>query len=348
MKVTLRELGDRFGGTVAGHADTIITGVGSLETASTGDIAFAERGRYHGRVASSRAAAIVVPEDFPPVPDKILWRVARPRETFVRILGLFYTEANDRTGIHASAVIAADAALGEAVTVCEHAVIRDQVRIGRATMIESNVHIGAHVEIGEDCWIGPNASLLHGVRLGNRVRIHAGAVIGGDGFGYQWIDDRQTKVPSFGSVQIDDDVEIGCNACIDRATFGVTRVRRGAKIDNLVQVAHNNDIGEDAIIVSQVGLSGTVKVGKRATLAGQVGVADHVSIGDGSTVAAASGVSKNVAPGEIVWGFPARPIQRAWRELASLARLPEALRKLRLLESRFAVMEQRLNQSHPE
>jgi UDP-3-O-[3-hydroxymyristoyl] glucosamine N-acyltransferase len=260
---------------------------------------------------------------------------------------LFYTEAHDRTGIHASAVIAADAALGEAVTVCEHAVIRDQVRIGRATMIESNVHIGAHVEIGEDCWIGPNASLLHGVRLGNRVRIHAGAVIGGDGFGYQWIDDRQTKVPSFGSVQIDDDVEIGCNACIDRATFGITRVRRGAKIDNLVQIAHNNDIGEDAIIVSQVGLSGTVKVGKRATLAGQVGIADHVTIGDGSTVAAASGVSKNIAPGEIVWGLPARPIQKAWRELASLARLPGALRKLGQLERRFMKIEKDLGRDVP-
>ncbi len=348
MKFTVRELSDRFGGTIAGHADTIVTGVGSLETAATGEIAFAERARYHDRVALSRATTVIVTEDFPPVPEKILWRVARPRETFVRILGLFYTEARNQTGVHASAVVAADAVFGEAVTVCEQAVIRGQVRIGRATVIESNAHIGVRVEIGEDCWIGPNASLLHDVRLGNRVRIHAGAVIGGDGFGYEWIDNRHAKVFSFGSVQIDDDVEIGCNACIDRATFGVTHVRRGVKIDNLVQVAHNNDIGEDAIVVSQVGLSGTVRVGKRATLAGQVGVADHVSIGDGSTVAAASGVSKDVAPGEIVWGFPARPIQKAWRELASLARLPRALQKLRQLESRVAAMERRLNQSHPE
>lgn len=348
MKLRLRELGARFGGTITGDADVCITGVGSLETAGSGDIAFAEKARYHGEAAASGAAAIIVAEVFPAVPGKILWRVARPRETFVRILSLFYTEPQYQKGIHTSASIAADAALGLAVTVCEHVVVRGQVRVGRGTVIESNTHVACDVTIGEDCWIGPNVSLLHGIRLGNRVRIHAGTVIGGDGFGYQWIDGQHTKVPSFGTVQVDDDVEIGCNACIDRATFGVTRVRRGAKIDNQVQIAHNNDIGEDVIIVSQVGLSGTVRVGNRATLAGQVGVADHVTIGDGSTVAAASGVSKDVAPGEIVWGFPARPIQRAWRELASLARLPGATRKLRALERRCAALEQRLNQSTRE
>jgi UDP-3-O-[3-hydroxymyristoyl] glucosamine N-acyltransferase len=182
------------------------------------------------------------------------------------------------------------------------------------------------------------------VQIGNRVKIHAGSVIGGDGFGYLWMDNRHVKVPSFGAVRIEDDVEIGCNVCIDRATFGLTRIRRGTKIDNLVQIAHNNDIGEDAIIVSQVGLSGTVKVGSRATLAGQVGVADHVTVGEGAIVAAASGVSKDVKPGEVVWGYPARPMQKAWRELASLARLPQIIRRLKQLETRWTSIERQLKE----
>jgi UDP-3-O-[3-hydroxymyristoyl] glucosamine N-acyltransferase len=340
MKLNLRELCDRFGGTIAGDSDVLITGVASLETAGNGDISFAEKPRYHGQVITSPAAAIVVAQDFPDTPGKNLLRVAKPRHTFVRILRLFYTEPHYPDGIHASAVVAASANLGEAVAVCEHAVIRDGVHIGRGSVIESGVHIGRGAVIGEDCWIGPNASLLHGVRLGDRVKIHAGSVIGGDGFGYLWMDNQHVKVPSFGSVEIDDDVEIGCNVCIDRATFGTTRIRQGTKIDNLVQIAHNNDIGEDAIVVAQVGLSGTVRVGNRATLAGQVGVADHVKVGDGATVAAASGVSKDVKPGEVVWGYPARPMQKAWRELASLARLPQLMRRLREIESQLSRLEQ--------
>jgi UDP-3-O-[3-hydroxymyristoyl] glucosamine N-acyltransferase len=335
VKVNLGELNHRFGGTVAGDPSVLITGAASLETAGDGDIAFAEKPRYYEQVVVSKAAAVVVGEQFPEVRGKNLWRVAEPRRTFIRIMRLFYAETCYAEGIHSSAAVAANARLGEAVTVCEHVVIRERVRIGCGSVIESGVHIGAGAVIGEGCWIGPNVALLRDVRLGDRVKVHAGSVIGGDGFGYLWIDNQHVKVPSFGSVQIDDDVEIGCNACIDRATFGTTRVRRGTKVDNLAQIAHNNDIGEDVIVVAQVGLSGTVKVGNRATLAGQVGVADHVEIGEGATVAAASGVSRDVKPGEVVWGFPARPMQKAWREVASLARLPRLLQRLRDLECRL-------------
>lgn len=342
MKLSLRELRDRFGGTISGDPDTVIVGVGSLETAGRGDITFAEKSSYQESVAVSNAAAVIVSEDFPDTLDKNLWRVAKPRQTFVRILGLFHVEPSYSAGIHASAVVASGAQLSEGVVVCEHAVIRDEVRIGRATIIESGAHIGRGAVVGENCWIGPNVAILHSVRVGDRVKIHAGSVIGGDGFGYLWMDGRHVKVPSFGSVQIDDEVEIGCNVCIDRATFGITRVRRGAKLDNLAQVGHNSDIGEDAIIVSQVGLSGTVKVGNRARLAGQVGVADHIEIGEGATIAAASGVSKDVKPGDVVWGYPARTINKAWRELASLARLPRLIRRLKELQDRVAALDGRL------
>jgi UDP-3-O-[3-hydroxymyristoyl] glucosamine N-acyltransferase len=345
MKASLRALRDRFGGIIAGDPDTLITGVGSLETAESGDITFAEKPGYRQQVETSKAAAVIVTHDFPDTPAKNLLRIEQPRQTFVQILSLFHAQRPYTPGVHPSAIVAASACLGESITICEQAVLRDQVRIGRGTIIESGAHIAHAAIIGAECWIGPNVTLLHDVRIGDRVKIHPGAVIGGDGFGYLWLNNQHVKVASCGSVQIDDDVEIGCNVCIDRATFGLTRVRRGAKIDNLVQIAHNNDIGEDAIIVSQVGLSGSVKVGRRATLAGQVGVADHVKIGAGATVAAASGVSKDVKPGEVVWGYPARAIQKAWRELASLTRLPQLMRRLKALESRCASLEDRLEKS---
>ncbi|MGH8501447.1 MAG: UDP-3-O-(3-hydroxymyristoyl)glucosamine N-acyltransferase [Gammaproteobacteria bacterium] len=342
MKLSLRELRDRFGGKIIGDLDVGIDGCASLETASAGEIAFAEAARYRQQVEAGRASAYLVTEDFPQMPDQTLWLVARPRETFIRLLSLFHPGPRYAPGVHPSATVAPSARLGEGVTVCEHAVIREEAHVGAGTVIESCVHVGRGVTLGENCWIGPNVSLLHGVKLADRVTVHAGAVIGGDGFGYLWMDNRHTKVPSLGSVQIDDDVEIGCNVCIDRATFGATRIRRGTKIDNLVQIGHNNDIGEDAIIVSQVGLSGTVKIGDRAVLAGQVGVADHIEIGAGATVAAASGVSKNVPPGETVWGYPARRIRTAWRELAHIARFPHFMRRLKILEARISSLDDSL------
>ncbi|MBA2410155.1 MAG: UDP-3-O-(3-hydroxymyristoyl)glucosamine N-acyltransferase [Gammaproteobacteria bacterium] len=340
MKAKLRELRDRFGGEVTGDLEVSIEACASLTTAGTGDIAFAEAARYRPQVEAGGASAYLVTEDFPDVPGKTLWAVARPRETFIGLLAYFYPDPQYASGVHASASVASSAQLDHGVSVSEYVVIGEDVRIGRGTSIESGAHVGCGVTLGEDCRIGPNVSLLRGVRLGNQVTVNAGAVIGGDGFGYLWMDNRHTKVPSLGSVQIDDDVEIGCNACIDRATFGMTRIRRGARIDNLVQIGHNNDIGEDAIIVSQVGLSGTVKVGNRAVLAGQVGVADHIEVGERATVAAASGVSKDVPPGEIVWGYPARSIRKAWRELAHLARLPRLLRQIKILEMRVKTLEE--------
>lgn len=340
MKASLRELCDRFGGKITGDSEISIQGCASLETAGAGDIAFAEAERYRAQVEAGCASVYLVTEDFPDISGKTLWSVARPRETFIRLLGYFHPDPDYAPGVHASAAVAASAQLDHHVTVREHAVIGEEARVGRGTRIESGAHVGHGVTIGEDCRIGPNVSLLRGVKLANRITVHAGAVIGGDGFGYLWMDNRHTKVPSLGSVQIDDDVEIGCNVCIDRATFGMTRIRRGTRIDNLVQIGHNNDIGEDVIIVSQVGLSGTVKVGDRAVLAGQAGVADHIEIGEGATVAAASGVSKNVSPGETVWGYPARSIRKAWRELAHLARLPQLLRQLKALEARMIKLEE--------
>lgn len=344
MKFSLHELGERFGGRIDGDPQALIAGVNALDAAAEEQIAFAENASYREQVGASKAAAVVVGQDFPQISGKNLLRVSKPRETFIRIVELFHPQPVYPAGIHPSAVVAENVQLGEDVAIAECAVICQGVRIGRGTVIESGTHIGRDAAIGEDCWIGPTVSLMHGVILGDRVRIHAGTVIGGDGFGYLWAGDHHMKVPQIGTVQIDDDVEIGCNVCIDRATFGATRIRRGAKIDNQVQIGHNDDIGEDTIIVSQVGLSGSVKVGKRVILAGQVGTTDHIEIGDGAVVGGATAVTKDVKPGARVWGYPVRPMQQVLKELAALTRLPNLLQQVRELTARLNGVEKRLRE----
>lgn len=348
MKLTLRELGERLGGRIAGDPEVVIAGVNALEAAGEGEIGFAEKPGYAPQVGASNASAVVVGEDFPELPGRNLLRVARPRETFIQIVRLFHPEQTAPAGVHPSAVLADNVTLAEGVAIAECVVVREGARIGRNTVIESNSHVGRDVTIGEDCRIGPNVTLLHGVRVGNRIRIDPGTVIGREGFGYVWVGDRHLKVPQVGSVQIDDDVDVGCNCCVDRATFGVTRVRRGTKIDNQVQVGHNDDIGEDTIIVSQVGLSGSVKVGKRVILAGQVGTTDHIEIGDGAVVGGATAVTKDVKPGETVWGYPSRPMQKVLKELASLARLPGLMQQVRELKARLARLEERVGSPNPK
>jgi len=339
MEFSLGEIHTRVGGYIQGDANTKVHGVSSLALAQKGEISFAESERYVEEAKSSNASVLVVPHKFPKPQNAAVLRSDHPRQTFIAVMMLF-DEAKPRlSGIHTSAVVAEDATLGDNVTIGEHAVIKQNTRIASGTLIDSGVYIGFDVEIGSDCVIGPNAVILEKTKIGNRVTIHPGTVIGGDGFGYVWTDDHHRKIPQIGAVVIEDDVEIGCNVCIDRATFGETRIHRGVKIDNLVQIGHNNDIGEHSVIVSQVGLSGSVTVGKRVTLAGQVGVADHINIGDGATAAARTGISKNIPPKEISWGAPNRPMKQVLRELASLARLPRLFREFRELADRVNRLE---------
>ena len=255
---------------------------------------------------------------------------------------LFQARATTLSGRHPSAVISPEASLAPDVIVGECAVVRPRARIGQGTVIESGAHIGAGVSIGEQCVIGPNVILTGGAQIGNRVIVHGGSVIGDDGFGYVWAEGRHVKIPQLGDVRIEDDVEIGSNVCVDRGMLGSTLISRGTKIDNLVQIGHNDMIGEDVIITGQVGLSGSVTVGDRAMFAGQSGVVDHVTIGHDARVGAASPVIKDVKPGERVWGFPARPEARVKRELGGLAQLPRLLKQLRELVARVGELESRL------
>jgi UDP-3-O-[3-hydroxymyristoyl] glucosamine N-acyltransferase len=335
MDLTLQAIRDRLGAELAGDGAVRITGINALESATAGDLVFAEHERMAPQVQQTQAAGILVPKTFPAIPGKNLLRVANPREAFVAVMMLFAPKPASGQGIHPSAVVSPEAVIGPEVTIRECVVVRRGARIGKGTVIESGVHVGEGVTIGEGCQIGPNVVLMFGVRLGNRVIIHGSTVVGGDGFGFVWAKDHYLKIPQLGTVIIEDDVELGCNMCVDRATFGATIVRRGTKTDNLVQIAHNDVVGQHVILTGQVGLSGSVTIGDRAMLGGQSGVVDHVTIGEGAKVGAGTPVTKDVKPGEMVWGFPGRPIERAKRELAALSFLPKLLKQVRDLTARL-------------
>ena len=327
--VTVRAIQTRIGAGLTGAGDAVITGVNALELAQPGELSFAESAKYVPQVRQSRASAVIVPQAFPAIEGRTLLRVDQPRLAFFKVVYLFHPQARVSRGVHRKAVVAPDVELGEGVTIRECAVIRSRARIGAGTVIESGAHIGEGVVIGESCYIGPNVVIMFGSRLGHRVIVHGGTVIGADGFGYVWNEGRHLKIPQIGTVLIEDDVELGANVCVDRATFGATLIRRGTKIDNLVQIAHNDLIGEHVLMSGQVGLAGSVQVGNRAILGGQAGVADHLTIGEDVRVGASAGVTKSIPAGQTVWGTPARELQRIKRELAALALLPRLLKDLK-------------------
>ena len=241
-----------------------------------------------------------------------------------------------------AAVLGQHVHLGEQVAIQAHAVIGNDVSIGRGSAIGSCVVIGDGSSIGQGCILYPNVTVYRQTQIGDRVQIHAGSVIGGDGFGYVLHQGAYVKVPQVGNVVIEDDVELGCNVCVDRATVGSTIIRQGTKIDNLVQIAHNDRIGKHVILSGQVGLSGSVSVGDYTVMGGKAGVVDHVHIGEWAKVGAASVVTHAVPAGETVWGYPARPIRQTKRQLAALARLSSVSRLIARLADRLRQSETRL------
>ncbi|GAW86730.1 UDP-3-O-[3-hydroxymyristoyl] glucosamine N-acyltransferase [Bathymodiolus platifrons methanotrophic gill symbiont] len=349
MQMRLADIQQYVGGELVGDANTAVNAVNSLDLAEQGEISFAENDKYLAAAQTSQASILIVPKSFPELEGKSVLKVDKPKETFIGIMMMFDESQVKFSGIHASAVIAEkDVILGPNVAVAAQVSIQENVSIGANTSIDASTYIAHDVVIGEHCKIGPNVSILSQVTLGHNVTIHAGTVIGGDGFGYFWDGQQQKKVPQLGGVIIEDNVEIGCNVCVDRATFGMTRIRKGTKIDNLVQIAHNNDIGEHCIIVSHVGLSGSVTLGKRVTLAGQVGIADHITMGDGSTAAARTGISKDVQANQVVWGAPNRPIKQVMREMASIPKLPALLGQVKNILKRLTEVEQKLSRLDKE
>src|SRR5437879_2611875 len=331
---TLGQLAATLKGTVDGDTTRVVIGVASLETAGPQHIAFVADGRYRQAARSSRAGAFPAADDVQGLPAPVI-RGREPRLTRIGLLHLFHPPASPNAGIDAAARVAPDARVHPTATVSALAVVEAGAVIGAHAHLHPLVYVGLGAEIGEDSVLHPHVVVRDGVRVGCRVIIHAGAVLGADGFGYAWDGSAHRKIPQVGTVIIEDDVEIGANTTIDRGTLGPTVVRRGVKIDNLVMVAHNVEIGEDTVIAAQTGISGSCRIGRGVLLAGQVGLGDHITIGDGAVVNAKSGVVSDVPAGGKFAGTYARPVAEYRRIWAAEARLPEVLRRLRALERRI-------------
>lgn len=342
----IREFAEAVGGELIGVGEDFeIEGISTLEEARPGQVSFVSSERYLEAARSTRASALIVPRGVE-VEGKACVALDEPWLGVLYLLEHFYPAdaAIYFTGIHATAVVDPTAQLAAGVRVGPKAVIGPGTRIGADTVIEAGCVIGPNVQIGERCHLHPNVVVEHGTQIGNRVVIQAGAVIGGDGFKFEFIQGRWRKIPQVGRVVIEDDVEIGANTTIDRASLTETRIGAGTKIDNLVQIAHNVRIGRDCIIVAQVGIAGSSRVGDGSILAAQVGVADNLELGKRVRVLARSGVKDHLADNETVVGTPARPFRLAARIIAAEAKLPEVVQQVGKLTERIKALEEQLSQ----
>ncbi len=303
---------------MAGDSQIEIRGIQPFERACPGDLTLAGEKKYQEQLEETRASAVIV---LPGVVSskKALLQVDKPKLAFARLLALFHRRPFEAAGISPLAQISQSAHVSEKVTIHPFVFVGDEAVIKEEVTLFAGVHVGNHCVIGPACVLHPNVTLYEGVSLGSRVILHSGTVIGADGFGYVFDEDTQVKIPQTGCVIIGDDVEIGANSCVDRATFGATVLERGVKLDNHVHIGHNCRIGENTVIVAQVGISGSVEIGKNCVLAGHSGVVDHVRIGDGVTVMMKSAVSKDVPSHSVVSGQPAMDHQK-WMKIEALKR----------------------------
>ena len=324
------------------NASTSITGMATLREASESEISILSSEQFVSEFTTTRAACVLVKKGLP-LPDnhgQSVIIVDDPDLAQVKVLTRFAPPVpRPPQGIDPSARVAPSAVLAENVAIGPNVVIGERTAIGRNCVLHAGVVLGDDVILGESCELHPNVVIRERITIGSRVTIHAGSVLGTDGFGYRWDGRQHVKVPQIGTVIIEDDVEIGSCVCIDRAKFSSTRIGRGAKIDNLVQIGHNVQIGAHCIIVGQAGIAGSARLGNGVVLGGQSDVRDHVTMGDGSMLAACSGVMEDVAPKAVVSGLPALPHRQSLRENAALRRLPELVVQVRKLEERLAKLE---------
>ena len=337
MRMTVGEIAGRLGGLVRGDAGVAIRSVAAIADARAGDISFVANAKYAPLARITKASALIVERGWTDPSPAVLIEVDHPSLAFAEVVSwVSPPPVRFEPGVHPGAVVAPEARLGAGVSVQPFVVVEPGASIGARTVLMAGCYIGHETVIGEDCVVHPQVMIRERVRIGDRVTIHGGAVIGADGFGYETVDGVHRKIPQVGSVRIDDDVEIGAGATVDRARFGTTWIQRGVKIDNLVQIAHNVVIGEGALIVAQVGIAGSSRVESGAILAGQSGVAGHVTIGAGAIVGGQAGVTKDVPAGAYVFGCPAEPMSNFKRTRAWTHRLPRMIERIGKLEAEIA------------
>jgi UDP-3-O-[3-hydroxymyristoyl] glucosamine N-acyltransferase len=339
---TVEEMARLLGCRFEGDGTKVISGVAGLETAETGDLVFLAAPKFRSLLEKSQAVAAIIPPDEPFRGIPVIFS-ENPHLTFIKAVELFFQPYRPDPGIHPTAVVSASAKVGKDVSVGALTVIGADVEIGDGTVVFPLVSVYPRVRIGEHCIIHSHVSIREDVRVGNRVVLHNGVVVGSDGFGYIKLEDgSHKKIPQKGTVIIEDDVEVGANTAIDRAALGQTVIRHGAKIDNLVQVAHSVEVGENAILAGQVGIAGSSRIGKNTVLAGQVGVADHVNVGDNVIAIAQTGIARDVPAGAIIAGTPELDV-RDWRKASILLPQLSALFKdLKKLKARVEELEKRL------
>jgi UDP-3-O-[3-hydroxymyristoyl] glucosamine N-acyltransferase len=334
VSFTAAKIAEHLRGEVVGDGSTRLTGFAPANTAKVGDLTFAEKRTYFAAAEQSAASAILVSGEFESA-NKVLIRVPNARIAMARVLPLFFPLEKPGQGIHPSAIIDPSARVHQTAYVGPYCVIKAGAKIGERSVLMGGNHIGRDCEIGDDACFYQNVVLYAESRIGHRVTIHAGSVIGSDGYGYVLDEGRHRKLLQTGNVIIHDDVEIGANTTIDRATFGSTIVGQGTKIDNLVQIAHNVVIGQNCLIMAQVGIAGSARLGNYCVITGQVGIHDHSKIGNQAMVGAQAGVLRDIPDGGKVWGTPAFPEKEILRQIVAVTQLPELIRRVRELEKQL-------------
>ncbi len=332
----LRDLAARLECRLEGDGDVEISGVAGIHEARPGDVTFVANARYQKAVAATKASAVILRDDGSPAPCPVL-RARDPYLAFARAVGVFAPNDRPAPGVHAWAAVADDAVLGDQVSIGPFVSIGAGASIGARTVVHPHVTIGPGTHVGDDCVLHAQVSLRERVTLGNRVVLQNGVVIGGDGYGFvRRADGTHEKIPQVATVVIEDDVEIGANTTVDRPAVGETRIKAGAKIDNLVQIAHGVVVGRNTLLAAQVGVSGSTAIGDNVILGGQVGVGGHLTLGDGSTAVGQSGVTNSLDANEHVAGYPAIDHQGWRRSSVIFKHLPQLKRRLEQLEARIA------------
>jgi UDP-3-O-[3-hydroxymyristoyl] glucosamine N-acyltransferase len=335
----VRELAKWLGAEFEGDGDVEVTGVAPIESAGAQDLSFVNSRKAAQQAEGSSAGCLIAPADFPA--GRTIIRSASPRSAFARAIGKLYPAPKAAAGIHPTAAIAVGARIGEGCSIGPHASVGEGAELGSGVTVGAGCRIGRDVAIGDGGLLHANVVVYDGVRIGKSAILHSGCVIGADGFGFVLEGGRYEKFPQVGRVEIGDSVEIGANACVDRAAIGVTSIGEGAKIDNMVHIGHNCRIGRHVVIAAQTGFSGGVVVEDYAVIGGQVGIGDKARIESRAVLGSGCGIltSKIVRSGQVVWGTPARPLKQYLEQLATLARLPEMRKELAELKRRLAKIE---------
>jgi UDP-3-O-[3-hydroxymyristoyl] glucosamine N-acyltransferase len=337
---TLGDIARAVEGQLVGPPDLAVRGASSLAEAREGDLSYIEHDRHLPAAAQSRATAFVVSRELPGLTRPQIV-ASDAKYAFARIVQQFFTAPYTARGVAADVARGQDVQVGADVSIWPFVTLGDRVRIGARVTLYPGVFIGHDAVIGDDSVLYPNVTVREQCSIGRRVTIHSGTVIGSDGFGYVQYGGRHHKMPQIGSVVIEDDVELGANVSVDRATFGQTVIKRGTKVDNLVQIAHNVTIGEHSILVAQVGIAGSTIVGSGVIIGGQAGLADHLEIGDRVIIAARAGVNRSLTDDQVVSGAPAIPHEISIKAQAVIPRLPELRQHVRALEQRVTALEAR-------